>query len=185
MKLQCNTSVYNYIIYYTNTYRSVRLMRHRSCCFNLSASFGCCCWFCVSTSLRLFPELVEIHLPWLMCWLARTICLAYDGSADVTLVSLENIFGVCCGVFIYTSSSGLIRVFFWCFCVFTRCKSSIYYFCFSAHSRWPKQVPLVCTLCGLFSQTFDRVFSFRSPPKCNMTHFCLVRCCSLSLSLAC
>lgn len=71
-------------------YLSVRLMRHRSCCSNLSLSFGC--WFCVSTSLRLFPELVEIHLVWHMRWFARTACLARDGSVDVTLVSFENIF---------------------------------------------------------------------------------------------
>lgn len=71
-------------------YLSVRLMRHRSCCSNFSLSLDCC-WFCVSTSLRLFPELVEIHLAWLMCWFARTTCLARDGSVDVTLVSFENI----------------------------------------------------------------------------------------------
>lgn len=73
-------------------YLSVRLIRHRSCCSDFNWSFDCCWLFCVRTSLQLFPELVEIHRPWLMHWLARTNCLAYDGSADVTLVSLENIF---------------------------------------------------------------------------------------------
>lgn len=97
-------------------YLSVRLMRHRSCCSNFNLSFGCC-WFCVRTSLRLFPELVEIHRPWLMCWLARTICLAYDGSVDVTLVSLENIFSA----FIYDLSP---QTAFCCCClsVFFRCR---------------------------------------------------------------
>lgn len=74
-----------------DNYLSVRLMRHRSCCSNFNVSFGCC-WFCVSTSLRLFPELVEIHLPWLVCWLARTTCLARDGNVDVTFVNFENMF---------------------------------------------------------------------------------------------
>lgn len=70
-------------------YLSLRLMRHRSCCSNLSLSFDCC-WFCVSTSLRLLPELVEIHLVWHIFWLMRI----NDGSVDVTLVSFENILRV-------------------------------------------------------------------------------------------
>lgn len=71
-------------------YLSVRLMRHRSCCSNFNVSLGCC-WFCVRTSLRLFPELVEIHRPLLMLWFARIICLARHGRADVTLLSFEYI----------------------------------------------------------------------------------------------
>lgn len=114
-------------------YLSVRRMRHRSCCSSFSWSFGCCWLLCVSTSLRLFPELVEIHRPWLMCWLARTTCFAYVGSAEAILVNLENIFVCCydyfCRLFVYVDSLSefWIGCCCWCWLFLLCCSFDLFY----------------------------------------------------------